>query len=529
MIKMDKKGQSTFTFVALVFLIMAIMIAAYFNVTQVNLTTSGHSKATNTAIEASDAAVNQMISDISNRRIDVLGATLPLLRNYPVTTTSGTIQVPVSIDFRYSGGSPVLDLEGNNRYLVDATVSDIVAVGAKSKTNITRHVQSDLSVINLARYSMFITANHIISGSGISVDGPYHCNGNLSVGGTLYFNASKLSGGGSNPFWSDSYVAMVSNQFTQYTGSYTVYTMSSGSVNGRAYISTSGLYTVVTTASRPNGTWFDSAHGGFAAEQKPIPFTTYTSLAQVIIQKDYLPTFRVYGSTYTSSNLTIDAGITGQANVVKINLNALGTGTDEDVCQGSANYQTALSNQYGLIIYVDNDVGVYGRIPTVVGLANTNKKISIISTKNIELLGDILYSGDTYDAAADVAYSTSTPVSPIPSTSNPNNDAIALICTGHIYINPGRKTNTAFFIDSTEMKVDGFLYSETGMIAQGSRSFKSGYSSTIGPVTYFGAQTKRMAGAYSASPHICFDSLLYQNVSKIIPVGIAIHSWREIQ
>ena len=523
---MNKRGQSTFTFIAIVFLIMVIMIAAYYTVTQTNLTTSGHSKATNKAIEAADAGVNQMISDIGNRIIDVLGASLPLSRNYPVSTSIGDIQVPVTLDYRYSGGSPVTDLEGNNRYLIDATVT-LDAVGAKSKTSITRHVQSDVSVINLARYSMFITADHIVSGSSISVDGPYHCNGTLQVGGTLYWNASKLPGGSNNPFWSDSYVTMVSNQFSNYTASPVVYTMSSGAANGRAYISTSPSYTVVITASRPNGTWLDRTHGGFVAEQRPIPFTTYTTYAQVIIQKDYLPTFSVNGTSYTSSNLTIDAGITGQANVVKINLNALGTGTDEDVCSGSLNYQNALTSTYGLLIYVVGTAGVYGRIPTVVGLSNTNKRVTIAATQNIEILGDILYSGDNYDTAGDVAYDTGVPA-PIPSTSNPNNDAIALICTGNIYINPGRKTNTSFFINSTEMKVDGFLYSETGMIAQGSRSFKAGYSSTIGPVTYFGSQTKRMAGAYSSSPHICYDPVLYNNVSKIIPVCIAVNSWREV-
>jgi hypothetical protein len=521
-----ESGQSTFTFIAVVFLILLIMIGAYFTVTQTNLTTSGHNKATNTAIQAADAAINQLISDISNRSIDVLGTTMPMSQSYPVTTTNGTISVPVTLDFRYSGGVPVTDLEGNNRYLADATVS-INAVGAKSTTTLTRHVQSDISIINLARYSMFVTANHIISGSGISVDGPYHCNGNLSVGGTLYFNASKLASGSANPFWSDSYVAMVSGSFNQYVA-YTVYTMSSGASNAQAYISSSPSYTVVATATRPSGTWLDSANGGFTAEQKPIPFTTYTTYAQAIIETSNLPTFRYNGVDNISNNLTIDAGITGQSNIVKINLNALGTGTDEDICLGMTNFVNALTSQYGLLIYVVGSAGVYGRVPTVAGAANTNKRITIAATQNIEILGDVLYSGDVYNSAGDVAWDTSVPT-PVAATSNPNNDAISLICTGNIYINPGRKTDTNFFINSTEMKIDGFLYSETGMIAQGTRSFKAGYSSTIGPVTYFGAQTKRQAGAYSASPHICYDPLLSTNVSKIIPVGIAINSWREVQ
>ncbi|MEK6647305.1 MAG: hypothetical protein AABY84_11605 [Candidatus Firestonebacteria bacterium] len=524
----NEYGQTTFGFVAVVFLIMVTMILAYYTVTQTNLTTSGHSKATNTAIEAADAAVNQMISDISNRQIDVLGGTMPISTTYPITTVSGTISVPTTIDYRYNGFAPTTDLEGNNRYVVDATVT-IDAVGAKSKTQITRHVESDLSVINLARYNLFATASDIWAGTNFIIDGPFHCNGILRVGGSLYWNASKLPGGGNNPFWSDAYVTMASSTIGQYGASYTVYTMSSGATNARGYISTSGSYSIVTTTSRPLGTWFDKAHGGFAAELRPIPFTTYSSYAQVVIQRDYLPTFRIGGSSYTSSNLTIDAGITGQANIVKINLNALGTGTDEDVCQGLINYTDFLDDQYGLLIYVEGTAGIYGRIPEVAGIANTNKKIMIAATQNIEILGDILYSDDDYDTLGDPAYSATAPVTPTPAVSNPHNDSIALVCTGNIYINSGRKTNTAFYINSTGIKIDGFLYSSTGFIAQGSRSYKAGYSSTLGPITFFGGQTYKIAGVVTASPKVCFDPLLSQNVSKLIPVGIAINSWREVQ
>ena len=80
-----QKGQSTFMLVGVLFVVTILMIATYYTVSQVNINTSGSNKAKGIAIQAADAGVNQFISDITNRKVDIIGAVLPLTRNYPVT------------------------------------------------------------------------------------------------------------------------------------------------------------------------------------------------------------------------------------------------------------------------------------------------------------------------------------------------------------------------------------------------------------------------------------------------------------
>lgn len=525
-----QKGQSTFILVGVIFVIMVLMIGVYFTLSQVNLNTSGSHKARQIAIEAADAGVNQMISDITNRRIDVLGAAMPISRDYPVTVSGNTLTIPVSLDYlKDSFGQPVYDLEGNNKYLLDAIASPIISVGAKGKTTIIRHVQANVSIINLARYNAFTIANDMWASSGGTFDGPYHCNSYLEIGGTMYWNSSTLSGGGANPFWSDSYVTMAAEDIRQLGGwpAPTFNTMA-GKL-GR--LSSNPSYDICVTASRTQGTWLDKAHGGMKITIRPIPYSTYYNYAQVILQKSNLPWYRLFSTDVTcgaASNLYIDVGVTGLTNsCVKVNLNAFGTGSADDIFQGSVNYDSALSSIYGIIIYCVDDVAVYGKLP-VSASANTNKKVMIVSQKSIEIIGDLLYSGDNYTTGSP-SYRSTAPACPIPATSNPNNDSVCLICTDNIYVNPWRKSNVSFFKNSNDMKISGFLYGYSGCLTGGGRSYKSGGSSSITQFTTFGGQTFHHGGVVPGNFNVGYDPVLYQNVSKIVPVGVGVISWMEIK
>ena len=113
--------------IGIIFVVTVLMLATYFTVSQVNINSSGSNKARGIAIQAADAGINQFISDITNRKVEIIGATLPLTRNYPVTLSGTTLTVPVSIDYLRVSGTPVKDLEGNNKYTLDAVATPIIA------------------------------------------------------------------------------------------------------------------------------------------------------------------------------------------------------------------------------------------------------------------------------------------------------------------------------------------------------------------------------------------------------------------
>jgi hypothetical protein len=521
--------------VGIVTVICIMMIGVYQVVSNVNINAAGSHKARDIAIQAADAGVNQFISDITNRKVDIIGATLPLTRDYEVQIGATSLTVPITCDLLTSGGVPVVDLEGNSRYVVDAIATPIIAYGAGVKTPVARHVQANLSIVNLSKYNSFTIGNDIWATSSGTFDGPYHTNGSvMSIGGTMWWNSSVLSGGTANPFWSDTYVTMAAGSFVQADGygAPTFYTMASKF--GR--LSSSGLYNICTTGSRPNGTWLDKAHGGVPVNIRPIPYSTYYNYAQVILSLANLPNYKLNGadvSCTAATNLQIDVGVNGLTNRVKINLGAFGTGstnaTNYDIFQGATNYAAALNSAYGIIIYSLDDIAVYGQLATATGLANTNKKVMIISQKSIEVIGDILYSGDTFTATLD-SYNPTTPA-PVPATSNPNNDAIALICTDNIYVNPWRKadTTTPFFRNSNDMKIVGFLYGYSGALSGGGRSYKGGGSSNIGQFTTFGGQTFLYGGIVPGTFNIGYDPNLNTNISKLVPVGVGVISWMEIE
>ncbi len=525
----NNSGQSTFLIVGIVSIITVMMIGVYFVASKINTNASGSNKARNIAVQAADAGINQFISDVSNRQINIIGATLPVTRNYTVAVGVNTLTVPVTCDFLKSGGTPVLDLEGNNRYVVDAIATPIIAYGAGVKVPVTRHIQANLSIVNLSKYNAFTIGNDVWASSSAIFNGPYHSNGSgVSIGGSISWNSSTLSGGGANPFYSDTYVTMCAGSFVQASGwgSPTFRT-----VNGKfGRLSSDSTYEICATTSRPGGTWLDAAHGGVKVNIRPIPYGTYYNYAQVILSLSDLPSFKLNGadvSCTNATNLQINVGVNGYTNRLKININAFGTGSSDDIFQGSTNYMAALQSTYGIIIYCTDDVAVYGQIPAVSGTANTNKKVMIVSQKSIEVIGDVLYSGDSFVTTND-SYNASTPA-PIPSTSNPNNDAMALICTDNIYVNPWRNTDTAFFQNSNDMKISGFLYGYSGALSGGSRSYASGGSSTIGQFTTFGGQTFRSGGIVPGTFNVAYDPLLNNNISKIVPVGVGVVSWMEIK
>ena len=158
-------------------------------------------------------------------------------------------------------------------------------------------------------------------------------------------------------------------------------------------------YSTVPNPTQTRGTWFDGRHGGFVIHLEPLDYSYLSSNADVIIDINDLPNFRVLGTSYNSDKLLIDLHFPSRGDpsewAVHIDLGALGTGLDTDVCQGINNYNNALSDDYGLVIYVTGHCAVHGKLANATA-NNQNKKITIISTDEIDIIGDILYSDDYY-------------------------------------------------------------------------------------------------------------------------------------
>ncbi len=157
-------------------------------------------------------------------------------------------------------------------------------------------------------------------------------------------------------------------------------------------------FSTVPTDTNPRGTWFDGSHGGFVIDVEPIDFNFLSNFAHVFIDINDITHCKAMGTIYDGSNLFIDIHYPNHnTNVVDIDLGALGTGSTKDVCRGSSNYTNALQDIYGLVIFVTGPIAVHGKLAVdTTGIANQNKRITIISTKTVDILGDILYSGDPY-------------------------------------------------------------------------------------------------------------------------------------
>ena len=59
--------------VGIVSIIAVMMIIVYSIVSKMNTNASGSRKATDIAVQAADAGINQFISDVSNRQINIIG------------------------------------------------------------------------------------------------------------------------------------------------------------------------------------------------------------------------------------------------------------------------------------------------------------------------------------------------------------------------------------------------------------------------------------------------------------------------
>lgn len=412
--KLNQRGQMLIVISVIVSIIFVTFIFSLYYMTKVNLTASIHDKLTARAIEVCDVGISQMIGDIHRHNVDM--ALLPYTTSYAIVKypdSDKTEQVNVNmnvvpdsndVDGDGNTAEPETDLEGNTVYQIDSRSWASLFMGEKI---VRRHVAARIAVINLAKYNLFYRGNDVWAngstlGSGfpIMLDGPYHTNGNLDLGGVIYFNnqflpatpgSNNMPGGIANPAYTQDYTVMCAKQISQRGGypANTTYTQN----NQIGRLSSSMGYSVVPNASRPRGTWFDGAHGGFEIHLEALDFVRYQALAQVIIDIDNLPNFTVYGINHTSTSLVIPNGAGNQT--IDIDLSHLGSSTAKDICFGMTNYQNALNSYYGLVIFVKGPVSIHGKLAECAGASN-NKKVTIISTDSIDIIGDVLYSQDPY-------------------------------------------------------------------------------------------------------------------------------------
>ncbi len=412
--KLNNRGQMLIVISVIIALVFATFIYTLYFMTKVNMTASIHDRLAARAIEVCDVGISQTIGDIHRHNIDL--ALLPVTTSYaivkyPDSEKTEAVEATLSevpdindVDGDGDTADPETDLAGNIVYQIDSRSWGSMFSGEKL---VKRHVAARIAIVNLARYNLFYRGNDVWangstlgSGQPIMLDGPYHTNGNLELGGIIYFNnqflpttpgSNNIPGGTANPAYTQGYTVMCVGQISQRAGYPANTTYTQNNQNGRLSLDIG--YSVVPNATRPRGTWFDGAHGGFIIRLEDLDFVKYQSLAQVIIDPDDLPDFSVYGLTHNSTSLLIPNGAGDQT--IDIDLSYLGSGTAKDICFGMTNYQNALNSYYGLIIFVNGPVSVHGQIATCPA-ANNNKKITIVSTDSIDIIGDVLYSQDPY-------------------------------------------------------------------------------------------------------------------------------------
>ncbi|MFH1784326.1 MAG: hypothetical protein ABH868_05470 [bacterium] len=419
-IKMPKSLQDIEGMISLMVAFLVVIIICIFSymivfIVKVNMKSGLHHKLASRAIETADVGVAQMISDIHRHTIDI--TSLPATTSYAVikypdsgatetvTVTLDTIPDIDDVDGDGDTAEPETDIAGHIVYKIDSVSKATLATGQEI---LKRQVSARLSIVNLASYNLFYVENDIwanfstpTNGVPIMLDGPYHTNGNLELGAMIYFNnqylpanpgSNNVPGITLNPSYVNDYTVMSAGNILQAGGypSNITYTQH----NERGRLSSDSLFSTCANSNHPRGTWFDKARGGFEIHLEPLDFVHYRALAHVRIDINELPFFSVFGSSYASNDLVI---VTGAGfNAVEIDLSFLGTGSSKDICGGYTNYNTALSSEYGLVIFVKGPVAVHGKLADVAGAANTNKKVTIISTGTVDIIGDILYSGDPY-------------------------------------------------------------------------------------------------------------------------------------
>lgn len=412
----NRKGQVIIISSIIICLVFSIFVFTLYFIFKTGTTASLHDKLADRAIEISDVGISQMISDIHRRAVDI--DLVPITKSYAIAKYSDSSEseqvdvtlklVPDTHDVDSDGDTtePETDLEGNKVYQIESSSWGSLVGGVKITK---RKVAARISIVDLARYGVFYVEDDswnvysdLTSGDPLILTGRYHTNGNLRLGGVIYFNnqylpmasgSNNLPGPTLNTDYNPAYTVMCANQIKQETSPpiWTNITYTQNNDSGK--LSADKAFSVCPTATMPRGTWFDQSHGGYKIHLEPLDFVKYQSMAQVIIDREDLPNFKVFGTNYSSNDLLIDNGAGEQ--VVDIDLAFLGSGTSQDICQGMTNYENALNSQNGLVVFVKGPVGVHGKLAECAAFPN-NKKVTIVTTDSVDILGDILFSQDPY-------------------------------------------------------------------------------------------------------------------------------------
>ncbi|MFH1258401.1 MAG: hypothetical protein ABII74_01060 [Elusimicrobiota bacterium] len=194
-------------------------------------------------------------------------------------------------------------------------------------------------------------------------------------------------------------------------------------------------YDIIATGLNPRGTWFDGEHGGFKVNVLPLDFTFFRSNADIIIEMENLNNCKIrnpdtgtvlanFDGNNLLRNLHDGPGATDR-NAVEIDLGALGTGSPKDIFGAGSQTAAAAMGYYngaldddgdgaandkddnGLVIYVKGWVAIHGRLaPSNNANINQNKKITIVTSEGVNIIGDVIYSGDSYLQVLDPGSST---------------------------------------------------------------------------------------------------------------------------
>jgi hypothetical protein len=590
----EKGGGSGFLIVFMFFFFTLAIFLTVLNIVKGQHRVAGAHRDQNINLQLADSTLDQILSKIRDRSI-----TIPL--EYPPAGTPTPTGIPVTFTVPVGFGNftttakaridyvraistitpgqtptpqPVRDIEGNLKYQMDAVITNGQGIGNRSKVNISRGIKALFVVVNFGRYMSFAFENDGKSFGGGAFNGPYHCNGDVNMSGDCDWNNSVLSfsGGASNPFYDKTYTTVISGSFVD-NGSMDF----NSQANQNALPSSNGSYSILTNSVKTDGTWIDGARGGFAVNLADIPYGQLSTLSQALFQKSLLtaavPTYQLQGAmvgagtvTLTNNHL-IDAGINGVNSddwPVRINLSALDKpvtgslngGTINDYAVGDgilgttaanaiSNYHSALASQYGIIIFVNGDAAVWGKLPMdTAGSPVTQKKVTIVCTGNVQIIGDVLVSNSSYYTSA----ISSDDIDPNPLVDNPNNDAIAILAGGNVYVNPWWRADDSFFKNEAntdcngDMRIDSFIYAPNGVTggnngnpgatgpSRGNQNYKTtGGWDNIQQFTFHGAITVETSG-YLPSCNGYFryyDPNMKYNLSSIIPSGTSITSWQE--
>lgn len=590
--KRNQEGVSGgFLLVFLFFFSVLAVYETFLNLAKSEFKLAGGHKFQSIAIHLADAAIEETLSQIRQQKIQVpleydpppspTPDSFPILTTVPVGVEQYVTTATVKIDLVRAFSTPtpgvtptpepVRDIEGNLRYQVESIVTDVKAADTGETRKVARGIKAQFVVVNFGRYLSYMFGDDGKSFGGGRFDGPYHCNGNVTMSGTCDWNNSVLyySGTGANPFYDEKYTTVVAGSIIR--GSNFSYRSQNNVV-----VKATGEpgFSTLPNSTRPGGTWIDGPNGGFIVEPPGIPFSEYSAVAHVVLSTTQLQQFKQYRIqnvpngpgliNFPAGQTTaqIDVGLTSAYQPsdkwpVRINLNALGKGRSssctsctaggyyevgDDYLDGQANYDAALQSTYGLVIFVDGDAAVWGRLPVATGAANQNKKVTIIATGHIQVIGDVLPSGSPYGPGVD-----SNDINPDPLVNNPTDDAIALLAGGNIYVNPWYRADNRFLYnpdtnggDGGDLRLSAFLYAPNGVTggddgtpgatgaARGSQPYRTN-DPDFSSFTFHGAIAVETSGWLATLSYSrVFDPRLAYNLSMLIPSGTSVTSWQEL-